>query len=267
MHCTNCGHQSQNGASFCGQCGNDFNSLAIPRPITDSEGSTGPRLVPWRGGQVALGIITVVCVFLLLLAVIVPAVGIDNLAAVTFLTSLVLGLVILSAVALIGLLPYRVSLSSLGIAPLGVPSVKVALMTVGVLVLSLGSTALYSALVRLSGFEILEPPEIPQGIVLPGAGAVFTFIALVLWTPFTEEVFFRGFVLAGLLSRLGGVGAMIVSALIFSAFHIAPGVLIPIFITGLLLAWLYRRTGSLWPSICAHAGQNGIALAVTILEL
>jgi hypothetical protein len=145
--------------------------------------------------------------------------------------------------------------------------VKVILTTVGVLILSLGATAAYAALVEVSGIEILEPPEIPAAIMLPGAGAAITFLALVVWTPFTEEIFFRGFVFAGLLPRFGSTGAMIVSALIFSVFHIAPGVLIPIFITGLLLAWLYRRTGSLWPCIAAHAGQNAIALAVTQLNL
>jgi membrane protease YdiL (CAAX protease family) len=52
--------------------------------------------------------------------------------------------------------------------------------------------------------------------------------------------------------------------LVFSAFHLAPGVLLPVFVTGLLLAWLYHRTGSLWPCMAAHAGQNAIALAATL---
>jgi membrane protease YdiL (CAAX protease family) len=91
-----------------------------------------------------------------------------------------------------------------------------------------------------------------------------TFLALTVWTPLSEEVFFRGFIFAGLSSRWGVTGATLVSAAIFSAFHISPGVLIPIFITGLLLAWLYHQTGSLWASIAAHAGQNAAALVVTI---
>ena len=222
-------------------------------------------LVPWRGGQVILGIISVTVVVLLLAWLVVSKIGIDQPSLVLLLTSLILGLAILGAVALIGLRPYRVSLITLGITPLGAPRVKVAVITVVVLGLSLGATGLYAALVQSIGIEILQPPEIPPGIVLPGAGAALTFIALVLWTPFTEEVFFRGFVFAGLWPRLGSTGAIIVSALIFSLFHVAPGVLLPIFITGVLLAWLYRRTGSLWPSIVAHAGQNAIALTVTML--
>ena len=269
--------------------------------------------MPWRGGQVILGIISVTVVFLLLAWLVVSKIGIDQPSLVLLLTSLILGLAILGAVALIGLRPYRVSLGAfndvsdsaqvddmvrqvmdkfghidilvnnagsliglrpyrvslitLGITPLGAPRVKVAVMTLVVLGLSLGATGLYAALVQWFGIERLQPPEIPPGIVLPGAGAALTFIALVLWTPFTEEVFFRGFVFTGLWPRLGSTGAIIVSALIFSLFHPALGVLIPIFITGVLLAWLYRRTGSLWPSIVAHAGQNAIALTVTMLGL
>jgi membrane protease YdiL (CAAX protease family) len=111
--------------------------------------------------------------------------------------------------------------------------------------------------------EILAPPDIPEDIIFPGVAAVFTYEALALWTPFTEEVFFRGFVLAGLVPRLGAGRAMVASALIFSAFHVSIGLIVPIFITGLLLAWLYHRTGSLWASVAAHAGQNTLAITLT----
>jgi membrane protease YdiL (CAAX protease family) len=103
--------------------------------------------------------------------------------------------------------------------------------------------------------------------VFPGAAAVITFLALAVWTPITEELFFRGFVMGGLTARWGGGVSAVVSALIFSLFHLSPrsvGVVLPVFATGLLLAWLYRRTGSLWPCAAAHAGQNAIVLAETI---
>jgi len=91
---------------------------------------------------------------------------------------------------------------------------------------------------------------------------VFTFQALALATPLTEEIFFRGFIFAGLIPRLGVGWAMVASAAIFSVSHVSVGVLVPIFITGLALAWLYWRTGSLWTSIAAHAGQNALVVAV-----
>jgi hypothetical protein len=232
---------------------------------------------------VALGIVLVAVGALLVSQAIVLLVGLEEeeTALIAWLTSISLGLVIFAIVWFLGLRPYRASLSSLGLKPQGTPSLKVVGMTLGVLLLSLGATALYSFLAGLSGLKILLPPEIPPGLVFPGPGIVLTFLALAMWTPLTEEVFFRGFIFAGLSSRWGVTGAMVISALIFSLFHdplilVAPfnldlylshnatGVLFPIFITGLLLAWLYHQTGSLWASIAAHAGQNAAALVVTI---
>ena len=84
--------------------------------------------------------------------------------------------------------------------------------------------------------------------------------ALALVTPVSEEVLFRGFVLRGLLGRIGAGPAIVSTALVFSALHLDTGTIIPIFITGLALGWLNVRTGSLWPCIAAHAAQNAIAL-------
>ena len=36
----------------------------------------------------------------------------------------------------------------------------------------------------------------------------------------------------------------------------------PIFFAGLLLSWLYLKTGSIWPSFVAHALQNLIAVSM-----
>jgi membrane protease YdiL (CAAX protease family) len=190
--------------------------------------------------------------------------GLDNPALAAWLTSLLLGVIILGIVWAVALRPYRAPVASLGLRAPEVPATKWVGMTAGVLLLSLGATALYAFLVRLAGFDILLPPEIPVNIVFPGIGAVLTFLALAVWTPLTEEIFFRGFIFAGLIPRWSILGAMIISAAIFSAFHVSLGVLIPIFITGLLLAWLYWQTGSLWACIIAHAGQNAAALLATI---
>ena len=145
------------------------------------------------------------------------------------------------------------------------PYWRTILLMFGVLAASLVVTSIYSQMVRWLGLEILSPPVVDSNILFDGMGVIWTFQALVLITPFSEELFFRGFVFRGLISKLGPYGGMVISAAIFSCFHISLGVLIPIFITGLLLAWLYWRTGSLWASIGAHAGQNALALLSTVL--
>ena len=50
------------------------------------------------------------------------------------------------------------------------------------------------------------------------------------------------------------------SAVLFSVFHFSIGLLVPVFIFGIVLGWLYARTGSIYPSMIAHAVQNVIAL-------
>lgn len=226
--------------------------------------------VPWRGGQVAIGILLVVLSLVLASAIALPLgflAGGYRTAVVAWTSSQLLGLAILGIVWYLGPKRYRVPISSLGLTSPGLPWPRVALLVIGVLVASLAATALYGWLVKLLGYEPLKPPDIPPGIAFPGLAAILTFQALALWTPLAEEAFFRGFVLAGLVPRLGMVRAVVASAAIFSIFHISqgsPGVLVPIFVTGLLLAWLYYRTGSLWASVMAHAGQNAVALAVTL---
>ena len=179
-------------------------------------------------------------------------------------SSHVMGLAILTVVWILALRPHGEGISSLGLGLPRFPLVKLILVTLGILGTSLVATALYSAMVRLGQFDFLIPPDIPSEISFPGPAVVFTFQALSVWTPLTEEIFFRGFIFAGLVPRLGIWRAMAVSALTFSLFHLSPGLIVPVFITGFLLAWLYRRTGSLWPGIVAHGGQNTLAvLAIT----
>ena len=175
-----------------------------------------------------------------------------------------MGLAILLVVWRLGFYRYRAPISALGLVPWRIPQPKTVFLTAGTLGASLVITVVYGALVDLIDSDILSPPELSSDIAFPGAAALFTFQALAVVTPVTEEIFFRGFVFAGLVSRLGVGWAMVASAVVFSLFHLSVGVLVPVFITGLLLVWLYQRTGSLWPSICAHAGQNALAVAIEI---
>ncbi len=87
--------------------------------------------------------------------------------------------------------------------------------------------------------------------VLPLAG-----VAIVLAAPLAEEIFFRGFIFAGLLRPFGLVGAMVTSGFLFAIFHVTGpdtlGLVLPFGLIGMLFAWLYHRTGSLWASIATH---------------
>jgi membrane protease YdiL (CAAX protease family) len=74
--------------------------------------------------------------------------------------------------------------------------------------------------------------------------------------PFIEEVFFRGFCYTGLRKHIGVKGAMVVTAAFFAFIHYSAFAFIPIFVLGLILAYLYEKRGSLIPSITLHTVHN-----------
>jgi membrane protease YdiL (CAAX protease family) len=83
--------------------------------------------------------------------------------------------------------------------------------------------------------------------------------AVSLAAPFCEEYFFRGVVQPGFRrAGLGSVGAVGLTAALFSLFHLQPVKLVPLLELGLLFGLLRLRTRSLWPAIAAHSGNNSV---------
>ncbi len=109
-----------------------------------------------------------------------------------------------------------------------------------------------------------------QGDILPlfGQGLVGLLGALVVAAvvaPVAEELFFRGFLFAGLRDRWGLAAGMLISSAVFGAVHLTPGVMLPIALMGALFAWLYQTTRSLWPAILLHGLYNGVAVLAMYL--
>lgn len=91
----------------------------------------------------------------------------------------------------------------------------------------------------------------------------FTFFVAGLG-PIIEEVFFRGFAYPAFRKRMGVGAALLASAAIFSLVHLNLVAFVPIVLLGVFLAYLYERTGSLVPSMTAHAVHNTIMLLFTL---
>lgn len=116
-------------------------------------------------------------------------------------------------------------------------------------------------LTQAAGIDLLQPPDSATEVLdYSGGDLVLPIIVVGLFGPFCEEVFFRGFALPAFARRYGLWGGILLSAALFSAFHFSIGLLVPVFIFGIVLGWLYARTGSIYPSMAAHAVQNMIAL-------
>ena len=84
-------------------------------------------------------------------------------------------------------------------------------------------------------------------------------LSVALLGPVLEEMLFRGAITKELLKRYQPVKAILLSALIFGIFHVNPAQVIPAFLIGILLAWLYYKTGSLMPVILLHVINNSVS--------
>jgi len=97
-----------------------------------------------------------------------------------------------------------------------------------------------------------------------GLVALMAFAAVVV-APLCEEIVFRGY-LYGVAKRFcGAFGGALATALVFAAAHASLVALLPLALFGLVLAWLYERTGSIWAPIAAHACFNAATVVIQLV--
>ena len=267
--CSQCGWHWGTGQNFCPECGYFSAGTGAPELGAPAD-RAGQRMgaVAWGGWQIAAGIIVVM---ISLFAAAAAAFAIGSLypeqqdAVATWISVHLMGLAIGATVWYLGLRHNRDPLAVLRLSGIQWPRKRTILLMFGVLAASLIATHIYSVIVEWLDLDQFATPDVDSDIFFDGPAVLLTFQAVAFITPISEELFFRGFIFRGLLPKMGPWGAIAASALVFSAFHLSLGGLVPIFITGFLLAWLYWRTGSLWAAIGAHAGQNALALGVQAL--
>jgi membrane protease YdiL (CAAX protease family) len=86
--------------------------------------------------------------------------------------------------------------------------------------------------------------------------------------PLVEEFMFRGVLLRALQPALGFVGSVVLTSAVFAMLHPQlPMGFLSIFVLGVGFSILYGLTGSLWPSVLAHAINNGLVLGYLALYL
>ncbi len=92
-----------------------------------------------------------------------------------------------------------------------------------------------------------------------GAG-IGDWLGGLVWVPFVEETFFRGYLGPALEPRFGRLRSILLQAALFTLLpvHWAQGFphLIGIFGFGVVAGTLVARTGSIWPAWGAHAMAN-----------
>jgi membrane protease YdiL (CAAX protease family) len=151
---------------------------------------------------------------------------------------------------------YHDSSGALGFVRFGFSAVGIGL---GLLLVFYFANSFYAMLLEQFGLRVQsDMTPVLRGLSTPWP----LFVTIVLIAPVVEETFFRGFVFAGLRSRYDWRKAAVISAALFSAAHMELTFFIPGFVLGLLFAYLYQRSNSIWPGMIVHALMN--ALAVTL---
>lgn len=80
-----------------------------------------------------------------------------------------------------------------------------------------------------------------------------------LFTPFGEEVVFRG-VIASALKRYGVWAGVLGSAVIFAAVHGPSVIFFDALMVGIIAGFAFWKTNSLWPPLVIHVVYNGLHL-------
>ena len=120
---------------------------------------------------------------------------------------------------------------------------------------------------------LLNKPVVPEFMVNVYRTAYFRpllWLAFVIVAPLTEEMFFRGFLFKGIeSSKMGPVGAVIITSLAWAAMHTQYDVygMVSIFLGGLILGFARVKSNSIYPPIVMHIIQNIIATIEVVIYL
>lgn len=122
--------------------------------------------------------------------------------------------------------------------------------------LVLGCAGLTILLQQLASFIPMPESVKEQGLALMGGHPALLFLSVVLVAPFTEELFFRGWMLRGFLCHYSVRSSVGLTALLFAMIHLNPWQAVVAFPLGVLFAWLVLRTGSIVPGMIGHFVVN-----------
>lgn len=220
---------------------------------------------PWGPREALYGIVALILITAISNTLLLALLKVDNRPAgdipawALLLATLVLQVGL--AVSAMGLGPRRFRVSVAGLfGPVHLSSARLFGWGIGAVLLSLFATAVFIAFANQIS-DRLVPQPLPERLDLESL-RLLSFVSIVIIAPVVEETFFRGFLFVGFARHWGTWRAAAISAAIFAVTHGEYALLGPGFLSGLIFAGVYRRTGSLWPAILAHTAQNAIAFGV-----
>lgn len=125
---------------------------------------------------------------------------------------------------------------------------------------------------RLFGLFSIRQTNLNDQAILSriGSAPYSTILIVVFMAPFVEEAVFRGYIFGNLREFSRGA-AYFVSCLLFALLHVWPYftvswdlsyllLMLQYVAPGLVMAWVFERSGSLWGSILLHGIVNGLSV-------
>lgn len=132
-------------------------------------------------------------------------------------------------------------------------------VALGLMVVNLGLIALTSALFG----RIENPQEVAlRPLTQTPTDLLWLFAVVAIAAPIAEEIIFRGLLYPYLRGHIGVALAVLITAALFAAAHAIGQILLPLFVTGVVLALLAERYQSIVPSIIVHAVNNGVQIGL-----
>jgi len=92
-------------------------------------------------------------------------------------------------------------------------------------------------------------------------------VVVAVVAPFSEEIFFRGFLYSAFKKSWGVNAALFLSSILFAVVHLELYSFIPLVIIGWILAYLFEKTKSLMPAIFLHGVYNLILILILLGQL
>ncbi len=175
-------------------------------------------------------------------------------------------LTVLDAMAGLGVIwfvlrKYRVGWDSLGLRKFNVLKSSALIIAMFVVFIAIAYMALILTKVLLPGFDPNQAQVNEFTSAVTGNARIISFLALVVIPPIVEEILFRGFMFPAFAGRVGIFIGALFSSLLFGFAHLQANVGVYTIVLGLLLCYMYKRTGSIIPGMALHMINNYVAFA------